>query len=189
MPPNSQAAANSATTAAQTVETATADAVSTATAQANAAHDSALAAAQSAVEAKAAVPDNLVARVTIVEEVAAAAKSITDLATVTPGAKKIPKAGSNGKIDPRWYGTPSRLFASFNTSEPDGLLANGGAYSRKTYAALFAILGTSFGAGDGSTTFNVPDFRGRTLQGANANLKAVLAAGLPNVVGEFTAWA
>jgi len=182
---SAQAASNSASTAAQTVETATADAISAATAQANAAHDSALAAAQSAAEAEAAVPDNLVARVTEVEEVAASAKAVTDLATVTPGAGKIPKAGSNGKIDQRWCGTPSRLFASFNTSEPDGLLANGGTYSRTTYADLFAILGTSFGAGDGSTTFNVPDFRGRTIQGANANLKAVLAAGLPNITGYF----
>ncbi|WP_298997049.1 hypothetical protein [uncultured Desulfovibrio sp.] len=65
---SAQAAANSASTAAQTVETAAAEAVSAATAQANAAHDSALAAAQSAAEAEAAVPDNLVARVTAVED-------------------------------------------------------------------------------------------------------------------------
>lgn len=38
---------------------------------------------------------------------------------------------------------------------------DGTAISRSTYAALFAILGTTFGAGDGSTTFNLPDFRGR----------------------------
>lgn len=82
-----------------------------------------------------------------------------------------------------FYGYTSELRASFDTSMLGFLLCNGGAYSRTTYAALFAILGTSFGSGDGSTTFNLPDFRGRTIQGANANLKAVLAAGLPNFPG------
>ena len=45
------------------------------------------------------------------------------------------------------------------------LLANGQAVSRTTYAALFALLGTTFGIGDGSTTFNVPDMRARGLAG------------------------
>ena len=63
------AAHDSALAAAQTVETAAADAVSAATAQANAAHDSALAAAQSAAKAEAAVPNNLVPRVTAVENI------------------------------------------------------------------------------------------------------------------------
>ena len=48
------------------------------------------------------------------------------------------------------------------TAAPAGwLLCDGTAYSRTTYAALFAIIGTGYGAGNGSTTFNVPDFRGR----------------------------
>lgn len=102
--------------------------------------------------------------------------------SVAAAAGKIPIAGSNGKtLD--WVFDVSDLVPSFATSKSGFLLCNGGAYSRATYAALFAILGTSFGAGDGSTTFNVPDFRGRTIQGANANLKAVLAAGLPNITG------
>lgn len=42
---------------------------------------------------------------------------------------------------------------------------DGGAYSRTVYAALFAAIGTNWGPGDGSTTFNVPDFRGRALFG------------------------
>lgn len=45
---------------------------------------------------------------------------------------------------------------------PSGwLLCNGAAVSRTTYAALFAVVGTTFGVGDGSTTFNVPDLQGR----------------------------
>lgn len=50
---------------------------------------------------------------------------------------------------------------------PDGWLeCNGAAVSRTTYAQLFAVIGTIWGAGDGSTTFNLPDLRGRSLIGA-----------------------
>jgi phage-related tail fiber protein len=45
------------------------------------------------------------------------------------------------------------------------LKANGAAVSRTTYAALFAITGTTYGSGDGSTTFNVPDLRGEFIRG------------------------
>jgi microcystin-dependent protein len=48
------------------------------------------------------------------------------------------------------------------------LLCDGSAVSRTTYAALFAILSTTYGVGDGSTTFNLPDLRGRVPVGKNA---------------------
>ena len=49
---------------------------------------------------------------------------------------------------------------------PDGwLLCHGQAVSRTTYADLFAAIGTAYGAGDGSTTFNLPDLRGRVAAG------------------------
>lgn len=49
---------------------------------------------------------------------------------------------------------------------PTGFLkANGTAVSRTTYANLFAAIGTTFGAGDGSTTFNLPDLRGEFIRG------------------------
>jgi len=48
------------------------------------------------------------------------------------------------------------------TTAPSGwLMADGAAVSRTVYASLFAAIGTEFGVGDGSTTFNIPDFRGR----------------------------
>lgn len=50
------------------------------------------------------------------------------------------------------------------TTAPAGyLLADGAAVSRTTYANLFAVVGTTYGAGNGSTTFNLPDARGRVL--------------------------
>lgn len=52
-------------------------------------------------------------------------------------------------------------------SAPTGwLLCDGAAVSRATYAALFAAIGTTWGVGNGSTTFNVPDLRGRAPIGA-----------------------
>lgn len=49
--------------------------------------------------------------------------------------------------------------------EPGWLLCDGQAVSRDTYSRLFAAIGTSYGAGDGSTTFNLPDLRGRVAVG------------------------
>jgi microcystin-dependent protein len=51
------------------------------------------------------------------------------------------------------------MYAGATTDIPTGwLLCNGSAVSRTTYAQLFAVLDTEYGVGDGSTTFNVPDF-------------------------------
>src|SRR5690554_4899521 len=53
-----------------------------------------------------------------------------------------------------------------SASAPPGfLLCAGQAVSRSTYADLFGVIGTSFGSGNGTTTFNVPDLRGRTWFG------------------------
>lgn len=52
------------------------------------------------------------------------------------------------------------------TTAPTGWLkANGAAVSRTTYSALFAAIGTAFGVGNGTTTFNVPDLRGEFIRG------------------------
>lgn len=52
-----------------------------------------------------------------------------------------------------------------DSSIPSGFLeCDGSAVSRTTYAALFAVVGTNYGVGDGSTTFNVPDLQDRTCQ-------------------------
>lgn len=52
------------------------------------------------------------------------------------------------------------------STPPSGWLkANGAAVSRTNYAALFAAIGTTFGIGDGATTFNLPDLRGEFLRG------------------------
>lgn len=58
------------------------------------------------------------------------------------------------------------------SADPGEVAADGAAISRTTYAGLFAVLGTTFGAGDGSTTFNVPDTRARALVGSGAGTLA-----------------
>ena len=62
---------------------------------------------------------------------------------------------------------PPGMIAPFGMSgAPTGwLICNGSAVSRSTYSALFSAIGTTWGGGDGSSTFNVPDFRGRFLRG------------------------
>ena len=61
------------------------------------------------------------------------------------------------------------LIAFAGATAPQGyVLCDGRAVSRTTYSALFRTIGTTYGAGDGSTTFNVPDLRGRAVFGADA---------------------
>jgi microcystin-dependent protein len=66
-------------------------------------------------------------------------------------------------------GVPSgSVFCMAVVSIPTGYLeCNGNAVSRTTYAALFAIIGTNYGSGDGSSTFNVPDLRGEFVRGVD----------------------
>lgn len=75
--------------------------------------------------------------------------------------------GDTGPDRPLIAGVIS-IFAG--TIPPSGwMLCDGAAISRTTYAELFAAIGTTYGIGDGTTTFNVPDFRGRVPTGFDAN--------------------
>ena len=64
-------------------------------------------------------------------------------------------------------GNPSGMIITFaGSTAPTGYLAcDGSAVDRTTYADLFAVCGTTYGAGDGSTTFNLPDLRGEFIRG------------------------
>lgn len=82
---------------------------------------------------------------------------------------------------------PVGAVCSFaGTSAPDGwLVCDGAAVSRTTHAALFAQIGTAFGAGDGSTTFTLPDLRGEFVRGLDSG-RGVDAA---RVLGTAQDWA
>lgn len=70
-------------------------------------------------------------------------------------------------------------------------LCNGQAINRVTYSELFALIGTNFGQGDGTTTFNLPDYRGKFLRGLGGDsaedIYKTQEEGLPNITGEFGA--
>lgn len=70
-------------------------------------------------------------------------------------------------------------FSAQPASISDWLQCNGQNVSRTTYAALFAAIGITWGAGDGSTTFTLPDFRRRVPVGMNGTGTGVLG----NTVG------
>ena len=67
------------------------------------------------------------------------------------------------------------------STAPTGfLLCDGSAVSRTTYSALYDVIGTTYGEGDGNTTFNLPNFTDRWIAG---NGTGYLEAGLPNITG------
>lgn len=75
-----------------------------------------------------------------------------------------------------------QMFAG-NTIPAGWLLCDGSAISRTDYAKLFSAIGTTYGAGDGSTTFALPNLVGRFVEGA-ATAGTYKAAGLPNIKGD-----
>ena len=62
------------------------------------------------------------------------------------------------------------------------LLCDGAAVSRTTFADLFAVVGTTYGAGDSSTTFNVPNLQGKMPQGFDGNTYNLAGTGGANTV-------
>lgn len=95
--------------------------------------------------------------------------SLTNLGAVTNVADKIPyMTGSNGwsTKDISYLLPVGSVLPFARSSAPVGFLeCDGAAVSRATYSALFGIIGTTFGAGDASTTFNVPDLRAEFVRG------------------------
>ena len=78
------------------------------------------------------------------------------------------------------------IFAFAGNSIPSGfLLCDGSKVSRTTYKKLFNVIGTTYGAGDGSTTFTLPNLIDRFLEGSSAAGK-YRETGLPNITGSLT---
>jgi microcystin-dependent protein len=107
-------------------------------------------------------------------------------ATVTSGAVRLgwisTAAGKPGTLQEVWASTalpPAGLgpLPYSGSTIPSGWLeCDGTAVSRTTYARLFSAISTTWGAGDGSTTFNLPDMRGKTAIGAGTG--TVTASGV-----------
>lgn len=71
------------------------------------------------------------------------------------------QARQSGDFGRGYVGTVG--WTAGSSAPPGALMMNGQAVSRTTYAALFAEIGTTYGVGDGTTTFNLPDARGRVI--------------------------
>ena len=80
-------------------------------------------------------------------------------------------------------GIPTATIVPWSSSSvPSGFLeCNGAAVSRSTYSALFAIVGTTYGAGDGASTFNLPDLQDNVAIGKSGT-KALASTGGANTV-------
>jgi hypothetical protein len=92
-------------------------------------------------------------------------KNYIEGAGITVTASQI--SGSTGQRT----GLPAGIFLFLGgnaAKPPDTVVTDGAAYSRTVYKGLFDAIGTGWGSGDGSTTFNAPDLRDRTLFGAGA---------------------
>lgn len=75
------------------------------------------------------------------------------------------------------------IYINPSNTIPEGfLLCDGSTYSRTEYAELFAVIGTAYGEGDGSTTFNVPDLVGRSPVGSNNGNYSIGTMGGENAV-------
>lgn len=101
-------------------------------------------------------------------------ESLADLGITTATAANIEKtqylssvtADVQTQIDAAGVIPSGAVLPFAGSSAPTGyLLCYGQAVSRETYAGLFAVISTTYGAGDTSTTFNLPDLRGRIVGG------------------------
>lgn len=84
---------------------------------------------------------------------------------------------------------PGTLIHYAGRTIPSGwLICNGANVGRNDFAALFAAIGTTYGAGDWSTTFGLPNLDGRFLEGTTSasSVGTYYSAGLPNITGSFT---
>ena len=106
--------------------------------------------------------------------------------SLTWGGKIITTHLSSTDYNPIF--TPGCIIGMLADTTPKGgwLICQGQEVSRTTYANLFAAIGTTYGAGNGSTTFNLPQTTNRVLMGSwSSEFSKERAAGLPNITGSF----
>jgi len=110
---------------------------------------------------------------------------------IDPTGDPIPSTGIGGEIPSTnisatvtGFLVPTGAISAWSTSTaPTGwLLCRGQAVSRTTFSALFAVIVTTYGVGDGSTTFNLPDISGRVIAGQEASATR-LTSGVSGIDG------
>ena len=95
---------------------------------------------------------------------------------------KIDSSRLSGNVE------PGDICYSLRTTKDGWLLCDGSEVSRENYKNLFEVIGTTFGEGDGTLTFNLPNYKGRFLQmvSNDQTIGSNVEAGLPNITGNFS---
>lgn len=100
------------------------------------------------------------------------------------GADNAASARTNLGIDTTYFNPTGTIIAFAGNTLPKGYLpCNGSAISRTTYADLFTVIGTTYGTGDGRTTFNLPNLNNNSFLEGSDSAGTVKSAGLPNIIG------
>lgn len=100
------------------------------------------------------------------------------------GATNAADALANLGISTTNFNPTGSILPFAGSSIPSGYLAcNGSAISRRTYSALYNVIGTKYGSGDGSTTFNLPNLEDNRFMEFHSTPATKKNAGLPNIRG------
>ena len=126
----------------------------------------------------------------VIQALNKAANAFYSPQTLTPEQQEQARANIGAMSAATSPSVPAGTLLPFaGTAVPDGyLLCNGANVSRTDYANLFAAIGTKWGEGDGSTTFTLPNFNDRFIEGTTDTERVgqYLEAGAPNITGELT---
>lgn len=126
-------------------------------------------------------------REAVLQALTKAANSFFTAQNLTPEQQEQARLNINAMSADTSPSIPTGSLLPFAGIEvPDGyLLCNGAEISRTDYASLFAVIGEKWGAGDGSTTFTLPNFNDRFIEGTTDTSKVgqYLEAGAPNITG------
>ena len=117
-----------------------------------------------------------------------ATNKIVNLANGTNEGDAVNKSQLDGLENSLWYiGDVKTSVRGENHGK--WYICNGQAISRTNFSELFEIIGTNFGSGDGLTTFNLPDYRGKFLRGLGGDseddIYTTQDEGLPNITGKI----
>ena len=123
----------------------------------------------------------------VIQALNKAASSFYTAQTLTPEQKQVARENIGAMSSETSPSVPTGTILPFaGTVIPAGYLpCNGANVSRTDYANLFAAIGTKWGEGDGSTTFTLPNFNDRFIEGTTDTEKVgqYLEAGAPNITG------
>ena len=126
----------------------------------------------------------------VIQALNKAASSFYTAQTLTPEQKQVARENIGAMSSETSPSVPTGTLLPFaGTVIPDGYLpCNGANVSRTDYANLFAAIGTKWGEGDGSTTFTLPNFNDRFIEGTTDTEKVgqYLEAGAPNITGGYS---